>query len=212
MNRIRSYTPLAITIAGGVLITILALLRLVAEPAGPGRILAWGTVILYFSWKVLESKITVAETLGGENHDKGTVELCAAVEIGLLISVFLKSGPVWFPAAVLGLAVIVAGLVIRFSAIAALGEGYSLRIRAIKGPVVSVGPYGWVRHPSYLGTLIVHTGLVLVFHGVLPFLFLGLWFVAVMVRATTEDRFLMSDTRYANYSTQTTRMMFPGIK
>lgn len=212
MNRIRSYLPLAITLVGGLVIILLALMKLVAEPAGPGKILACLTVLLYFSWKVLESKITVAEASLGDNHDKGTVELCAAVEIGLLASVFLKSAPVWFPVASVGLALMAAGLVIRFTAIAALGESYSLRIRSIKGPVVAVGPYRWVRHPSYLGTLIVHTGLVFVFPGVLPFVFLGLWYLAVTVRARTEDRFLMADDRYVIYSTQTTRMMFPGIK
>ncbi|MCP4748141.1 MAG: hypothetical protein GY874_18700 [Desulfobacteraceae bacterium] len=211
MNQIRSYTPLLITLIGGLLITVLAMLRIAKEPFGPGKILACLTVVIYFLWKIIESRITVAETSQGQNHDKGTVEMCAAVEIGLLAAVFLKSAPVNSALATAGLSVMAVGLALRFAAIAALGKDYTLRIRAISDLVVDIGPYSWVRHPSYLGTLIVHTGLVLVFPGVAPFLFLALWFFAVTFRALIEDRFLMQNRMYKIYSTHTKQLIFPGL-
>lgn len=211
MQKIGSYIPLAITIAGGFIISILALLKLMSLPAGSAKVLACLIVLVYFLWKLLESKITVAETSMGANNDRGTVELCAVVEIGLLVAVFNCSTRVWFPAALVGLVLMGAGLLMRFTAIAALGSGYSLRIRDIKNHIVDTGPYGFVRHPSYLGTLIVHTGLVFVFPGVLPLLFLLLWYVAVFIRAVTEDRFLKKNKAYEAYSKQITPMIFPGI-
>ncbi len=211
MQKISSYIPLVITIAGGFFITILAIMKLIAEPSGPAKILACLTVLIYFLWKILESKITIAETSKGENNDKGTVEMCAAVEIGLLVTVFAYSANAWFPAAVTGIIIICIGLLMRFTAIAALGDGYSLRIREIKNSVVNVGPYRFVRHPSYLGTIIVHTGLVFIFPGILPVLFLALWYGAVTVRAVTEDRFLMNNKNYQEYTKETTRMLFPGL-
>ncbi|MFH2094131.1 MAG: methyltransferase [Bacteroidota bacterium] len=211
MNKIRLYIPLVITVIGGFVIGILAMLKLWAEPFGASKILACMVVIIYFLWKILESKITVSETTKGENNDKGTVEMCAAVEIGLLVSVFAYSKNVWLPSAIAGLILIATGLLIRFAAIAALDDGYSLRIREIKNKVVKAGPYRLIRHPSYLGTVIVHTGLVFVFPGILPMILLVAWYAAVFVRAATEDKFLMKNKDYKIYSKQTSRMLFPGL-
>ncbi len=211
MQKISSYTPLAITIAGGFFIIILSILKLTSLPAGPAKVLACLIVLVYFLWKLIESKITVGETAMGENNDRCTVEMCAGVEIGLLVMVFTCSTGVCFVPAIVGLIIICAGLLMRFTAILALGEGYSLRIRAIKNSVINTGPYGFVRHPSYLGTIMVHTGLVFVFPGILPILILLLWYAVVSIRAVTEDRFLMNDNRYEEYSKQTTRLLFPGL-
>lgn len=211
MKKIKSYIPLVITIAGGLFIGVLALLKLYAEPPGTAKVLAILVVTIYLFWKILESKITVSETTKCEDNDKGTVEMCAAVEIGLLITVFAYSSNVWLPSAVVGLILIFFGLVIRFSAIAALGDGYSLRIRKIENEIVQYGPYHFIRHPSYLGTVIVHTGLVLVFPGLMPVLLLVLWYGAVLIRATTEDKFLMKNKDYKIYSENTPWMLFPGF-
>ena len=51
------------------------------------------------------------------------------------------------------------GLALRVWAIAALGGAFRTTVEVEPGqPVVSTGPYRWIRHPSYAGLLLVVAG------------------------------------------------------
>jgi len=65
-------------------------------------------------------------------------------------------------AAGLGLAVETVGLAIRFWSMRTLGASYSRTLRTTAAqPVVDRGPYRWVRHPGYLGSVLTWTGFAL---------------------------------------------------
>lgn len=51
-----------------------------------------------------------------------------------------------------GVALLVAGKVLKWSAILALGTRWSFRVFVLPGaPLVVDGPYRWLRHPNYVG-------------------------------------------------------------
>jgi methyltransferase len=57
-------------------------------------------------------------------------------------------------AVLLGLAIFGCGKVIKFWAIAALGPRWSFRVLVLPGaPLVTSGPYRWMRHPNYVGVM-----------------------------------------------------------
>jgi methyltransferase len=50
--------------------------------------------------------------------------------------------------------------VLRYAAIATLGDRWSIRVLALPDePPVTNGPYRWIRHPNYLGVLLEMTAL-----------------------------------------------------
>src|SRR5215203_5950225 len=70
-----------------------------------------------------------------------------AVEGALHASV-ASSGVLW------GLAVFGVGKAIKFWAIASLGRRWSFRVLVLPGaPLVTSGPYRWMRHPNYVGVM-----------------------------------------------------------
>jgi methyltransferase len=59
-----------------------------------------------------------------------------------------SSGVLW------GLAVLGVGKAIKFWAIASLGRRWSFRVLVLPGaPLVTSGPYRWMRHPNYVGVM-----------------------------------------------------------
>ena len=57
-------------------------------------------------------------------------------------------------AAAAGLAIFVAAKTLKYWAVATLGPLWSFRVLVVDGaPLVSHGPYAWMRHPNYLGVM-----------------------------------------------------------
>jgi len=78
--------------------------------------------------------------------------------------------------------------------------------------VVSSGPYGLVRHPMYLGGLLLYLGVPLVLGSLwamIPAALIGGLFV---VRTSLEDRLLHRGLAgYAEYARRTRRRLIPGV-
>jgi protein-S-isoprenylcysteine O-methyltransferase Ste14 len=94
--------------------------------------------------------------------DRGTTPLifaCYALVVGLLFvpripGVILPASVAW---AAVGVAF--AGLILRWWAMLILGRFYTRTLLTTAGQgVVSRGPYRWVRHPGYLGSLLTWVG------------------------------------------------------
>ena len=101
------------------------------------------------------------------------------------------------------------GLLIVVASKMALGRSFGL-VPANRGVVVR-GPYGFVRHPIYLGYLISHVAFFLA----QP----TLWNAAVIligdgtliVRALMEERVLSRDAAYASYCRRVSWHLVPGV-
>jgi|tagenome__1003787_1003787.scaffolds.fasta_scaffold19536042_1 protein-S-isoprenylcysteine O-methyltransferase Ste14 len=118
-------------------------------------------------WAVLELSLRVREAVQGKGRrtrDRGTralvaVALGAAIAIAVVATERAASLPIPVAARVAGVIVMWLGLATRVWAIAALGGAFRTTVEVDPGQaVVSTGPYKWVRHPSYLGLLLIVAG------------------------------------------------------
>ena len=110
-------------------------------------------------WALLEVGVRVWERVrgkGGGERDRGT-RILVALTLGAAIAtaVGVRSAPsfrVPVPLRGAGVVVMWLGLALRVWAIAALGRSFRSTVEVEPGqPVVSTGPYRWIRHPSYAG-------------------------------------------------------------
>jgi protein-S-isoprenylcysteine O-methyltransferase Ste14 len=173
-------------------------------------------------WAVLELGLRVRERLqgrGGAARDRATRALIA-VTLGTAIALATVTASqaaalrIAGPYRAAGLLVMWLGLAIRFWAIAALGRAFRTTVEVDPGqPVVSTGPYRWLRHPSYSGLLLIVAGfglaagnwLALVICIVLPL-------PALLRRIQVEEAELTGvlGDRYRAYQAQTKRLI-PGL-
>jgi protein-S-isoprenylcysteine O-methyltransferase Ste14 len=114
----------------------------------------------------------------------------------------------------IGLALMVAGVVVRIIGGTALGKWWSLRAEIREGqPLVQTGPYRFVRHPAYLGTLMVCLGIPIAFRSIWAavVMALGVW-PAVTYRVRVEERLLEAHfgDEYRAYARRTARLI-PGL-
>jgi protein-S-isoprenylcysteine O-methyltransferase Ste14 len=115
---------------------------------------------------------------------------------------------------VAGLALMIAGTVIRQWAVAVLGPFFTTDVRVQPGQtVVDRGPYRWVRHPSYTGMIVTFVGIGLA---------LGNWAalavaavvptIGLVVRIHFEERALLEGLGepYRRFAAGRPRL-FPGL-
>ena len=88
-----------------------------------------------------------------------------------------------------------------------------VRIQADRGHhVVSTGPYAWVRHPGYAGTLLSYWASPLLldtYWGLIP---AGILTVLLVIRTRLEDQTLQDELEgYRDYAKQVRYRLIPGI-
>jgi protein-S-isoprenylcysteine O-methyltransferase Ste14 len=100
---------------------------------------------------------------------------------------------------------------LRIAAIRALGKFFTATARVTKQQIlVKNGPYAIIRHPSYLGAIIVMTGVpVLLSNTVTLFSTVVLLTLAYSIRIKNEEKVLVSifGDKYVRYSQRVKRMI-----
>ncbi|HEY4160878.1 MAG TPA: isoprenylcysteine carboxylmethyltransferase family protein [Candidatus Saccharimonadales bacterium] len=176
----------------------------------------WVTFICWVgvSWWEGRGRQTKQTTPEGRKNDllcffgTGAAGFVALLSKGLFPDVALYHGPALFW---LGIAFIWAGLLLRHWAVATLGRYHVMTIHTeLKQPVITTGPYRYIRHPSYLGALGAVVGIALAINS-LPG---GVILVAVTAgtliqRICIEDRYLLEHlgTAYSEYTKHTRRLL-----
>jgi len=119
----------------------------------------------------------------------------------------------WHPVLIFGLGIMlmVGGVAFRWYAIRVLGKYFSVRLGVQPGQtVMRDGPYRWIRHPSYTGSLITMLGLGLAYTNWLSLV--GVPLVALIgysYRANVEERMLVTalGDPYREYMRDTKRFI-----
>jgi methyltransferase len=94
-------------------------------------------------------------TEAGAEHMRWMRLMHGAWLIAMPLEVFLLDRPFVAPLAALALAGVVVGQALRYAAIRALGERWTVNVMVLPGaPPVSGGVYRHVRHPNYLGVIL----------------------------------------------------------
>ncbi|NJD10367.1 MAG: isoprenylcysteine carboxylmethyltransferase family protein [Gemmatimonadetes bacterium] len=87
------------------------------------------------------------------------------------------------------------------------------RIQSDRGHVVvSSGPYGWVRHPGYAGSIVATLAIPVMLGSLWALVPAGLTVIAIVIRTAREDRMLHRGLRdYREYAARTRTRLVPGI-
>ncbi len=169
----------------------------------------------FFLLEGLLRKSGSSASLKASDQDRGTtraVVLAYAVASDVPLLRRWLPGPALPPAAApAGLLVQVAGLALRAWSMRALGGSYTRTLRVEDGQqtVVASGPYRWIRHPGYLGSLMTWIGFALTSGStsVVP-LIAGLLGGVHRRRITAEEQLLRRNlSGYANYSERTKKLI-----
>jgi protein-S-isoprenylcysteine O-methyltransferase Ste14 len=186
----------------------------------------WSTSFLVSAccWAAFEVALTGRDLfrrrlrLSRDRHTRSIVALTLEGAIGAgfvasrLVPALDTPAPAAFAAA--GVVVIWAGLALRFWAVRTLGRSFRTVVAVdADQPVVTRGPYRWVRHPSYTGLLLIAAGVGI---GLGNWLSLAICAVVpalgLLPRIAVEESELsrVLGERYRSYQKDTPRLL-PGV-
>jgi protein-S-isoprenylcysteine O-methyltransferase Ste14 len=177
--------------------------------------------IISFVWilsEIVLSKIKKSDFENSLNdYDKHTfrkiwITILLSLIIGIFVSTFSFGRISVLPyQQIVGLILIVAGLVIRWIAILKLKESFTVDVSAKKDQkIIKNGIYKFVRHPSYLGSLLSFLGLSLMFTNVFTILIIIIPItISFLHRINIEEKVLIEaiGTEYVEYSKQTKKLI-----
>ncbi len=180
-------------------------------------IAGWAGLVGFLALEASARQPGDASSLDASAEDRSTTRTVAATSAaaGVLVPLVRRSTGATLPrsAAIAGLGVELAGLVVRGWSMRTLGRAYSRTLRIAEDQqVIDEGPYRLVRHPGYLGSIAIWTGFALTSRR-------GLAVVGVVTllsrayrrRIEAEETLLVSSLPgYRAYMEQTSRMI-PGI-
>jgi protein-S-isoprenylcysteine O-methyltransferase Ste14 len=152
------------------------------------------------------------------DRDRGSMALLVAsvwvaVVLGIAVAALVPSAAIGTgssTAFLLGTALMVAGMALRWYAITTLGSAFTVTVGASPAqPIVEQGPYRWVRHPSYGGSLITILGVLVCCGNFLSLALVTLPIAGHAYRIRVEERAMvdvLGDT-YRDYMRRTKRLV-----
>ncbi|WP_196054620.1 methyltransferase family protein [Nocardia aurantiaca] len=179
-------------------------------------------------WLAFEIGLRVRDRVRGTGStagDGGTrliimLLVAAAMTVASFTGILLPAdSPLRFPGPavpwqVVGVALMWLGLAVRVWAITVLGKHFRTTVEVdADQPVISHGPYHWVRHPSYSGVLLITVGFGLASTNVLSLLLTTLIPVYAFLRRIRLEEKTLVETLGASYETYrlTTKRLVPGV-
>ncbi len=172
-------------------------------------------------WHFVEARLGGRESAKGRDSSERSLLAIGALVLVSAVAAILASvgqlatiaGDTWWPV-VAGFALIWGGLAFRSWSIYTLGRFFKLTV-VIQDDhrVIDSGPYKFVRHPSYIGSIVAMTGLGLAEGDwvSVAIMFLGT-LTAFVLRIRIEERTLAAELgeEYVAYSQRTARLL-PGV-
>jgi protein-S-isoprenylcysteine O-methyltransferase len=176
-------------------------------------------LLLLISWAVLEIGLRrgdEARSWETSSEDRGTTRLIVGtyIVLGIATTVYHRVAHVHADTVVawVGIAIAVSGLTLRVWATQHLGRYYSRTLRIQDNQhVVDDGPYRYIRHPGYLGSILVWTGAELALSAVLAAVAAIALIVVYTRRIEAEEAMLSAwNPQYRDYQ-QRSRRLIPGV-
>ena len=180
--------------------------------------------VLFWVWvasEILLQLVTRTSRSTGQTKDRGSLLILFPVVFasswwamwyGDTHPHTMLGGAHWLKLA--GLALLILGLAIRWTAILTLGTTFSTNVAIHHAQTLrTTGPYRWVRHPSYTGMLVIFTAIGLYERNWISLaVVLILPIAALLYRIHVEEIALTEafGEQYLNYR-KTTKRLFPGI-
>jgi protein-S-isoprenylcysteine O-methyltransferase Ste14 len=175
-------------------------------------------IIIRLLWLSLEYPFVRRHRIvAGQHHDRGSAKLWDIANllepVGLVLGLIgigkIESAIDLIRA--IGLALLVTGIVIRFSAIQTLGKYFTSTV-VIRNDhrLVRNGIYKYLRHPAYTGALLAHLGLGLSFSNWFSLAFSTIpYLAAAFYRMHVEDQVLREafGDEYLSYAASTKRLI-----
>ncbi len=163
-----------------------------------------GAVIVQrlFELRISKRNAEYILTQGGREHGDNLLGIVKVLQISWWIAMIAE---VWYfdrpliPAlAVAGFVAVMAGQVLRYFSMQALGWRWTLPIMTVpKSPLVDSGIYRYLRHPNWLGVILEIAGLPLIHNAyctAIVFLIANGWLVSQRIQA--EERALAQENKY----------------
>lgn len=173
--------------------------------------------VLWFLSEILLNRLRRANNSVQKDHDRGTMRLIwLAITLAITLSILAAN---YFPARILawpyagyaGLTIILAGMAVRFLAVGSLGQRFTVNLSIGEGHRIKTdGMYRWVRHPSYLGSIISFLGFSLSLNNAISLAAILLVVVpSFLYRIRVEERLLIAEfgTEYREYMSKTSRLI-----
>jgi protein-S-isoprenylcysteine O-methyltransferase Ste14 len=187
-------------------------------------ILARLFTILYWAWvasEVLLQVVTRTSRGKGELKDRGSLLLLLTVIFGSIWAATwyrdthgrtMLAGTHWLRIA--AIALLVAGLAIRWTAIFTLGRSFSTNVAIHATQTVhKTGLFRWVRHPSYAGMLLIFTAIGLSQRNWVSLAIMLVFPTAALLYRIHVEEMALTEAfgeDYLEYS-RVTRRLVPGI-
>ncbi len=171
----------------------------------------WVGSEMFLGWKLRPKEGAVVSDAGSRSLLISSIWLGVAIGFALAFAVpsaAFSSGR--RPLLYLGVALMVAGLALRWYSIRVLGKSFTYTVATRPDQrVVDAGPYRWIRHPSYTGALLTILGLLLCMTNPLSFLGMIPPLIGYAYRIRVEERALARSLGepYRSYMQRTKRLL-----
>jgi protein-S-isoprenylcysteine O-methyltransferase Ste14 len=149
--------------------------------------------------------------------DKGSLWiLLTAITIGYLLSFSIATTKIgriyhWNILFALGILIIIVGLMIRIISIRTLNQYFTYPVaKAENHEIIEKGFYKYIRHPGYLGQLLIFTGISISLSNWLSVIFMFLsTFIGYINRIRVEENFMVEQmgVKYFNYQKRTKKLI-----
>jgi len=168
---------------------------------------------------ILKERANYNQHENTQTWDKWLSPLVAFGSVFILLAAGLDALYHWsagFPLSIemVGLALIIIGYLL--ASYAFIENAYfsgTVRIQGERGhKVISRGPYGWSRHPGFMGSLIASLGMPLLLDSAWAFIPVVVFGIFFIIRTRLEDRFLQLNlVGYREYAQKVRYRLLPGI-